>query len=190
MASPFRPLFNNRADQADPFVAPPRPGTSDGSDASGSETHPDWSSSQPGGADFTERERLLLTLARPHLVQAYENAKAMSGVAGQLAATKSALDSAGGPVIVLDRDGWVRTVTPPARHLLAKYFAPRELANGLPETMARWLRHQHVLITQLCVPTPLLVEKPDRRLVAGLPLGVLLSPAVACGRQALDCHYP
>jgi len=56
-----------------------------------------------GRRDFSERERLLLNLLRPHLVQAYRNAEAVTQLHQELTAVRQALETLALGVIVLGR---------------------------------------------------------------------------------------
>ncbi len=54
--------------------------------------------------DFTEHERVLLELLRPHLAQAYQHAEAAGRIREELAETQQALEALDRGVIVLTRD--------------------------------------------------------------------------------------
>jgi DNA-binding CsgD family transcriptional regulator len=86
--------------------------------------------------DFSERERLLLDLLRPHLVQAYRHAEARTSMRRLL----EALDSGNGSaVVLLNSSGGVQLATTRARTLLGSYFG----ASGdshLPERLSDWVR--------------------------------------------------
>jgi DNA-binding CsgD family transcriptional regulator len=116
-------------------------------------------------ADFTERERLLLSVVRPHLVQAHENASVMSTVLGRLAAMNRALEHSSGAVTVLDQNDRITLITPAAERLLTEYFEKREQANCLPDTLVRWIRDQRVLISKCRVLAPLIVDREGKRLI-------------------------
>jgi DNA-binding NarL/FixJ family response regulator len=88
---------------------------------------------------FSERERALLDLLRPHLVGAYETAR-MRATFGAL---EAALETADRGVVVLDRDERIRHATPVAERLLRLYFDGRDAGETLlPQAVATWLRGQ------------------------------------------------
>jgi hypothetical protein len=92
--------------------------------------------------DYTERGRLLLTLVRPHLVQAYENALSITRMKEELDATRRSLEQINAAVIALRDDGRVSSIAPFAQKLLEKYFDSRPRVRGLPETIRDWMRVQ------------------------------------------------
>jgi DNA-binding CsgD family transcriptional regulator len=118
------------------------------------------------GQDFTERERLMLTLLHPHLLQAYRNAVTVTAMREELRATKRALDELGSAVIVLAPGGRVTSMTASARKLLADYFDSCRSGDGLPDTIRQWCRCQRSALAQLRVPEPLVVNDAGKRLVA------------------------
>jgi len=115
-----------------------------------------------GRPDFTERERLLLNLIRPHLVQAYENATAVTTMAEESAAM-NAMEHFGRAAIVLTRHGRVRLISTVAEQLFAKYFGSRR--NGLPDCIKRWMEHQNSLLASMQPPVPLIVNRGEERLI-------------------------
>ena len=84
--------------------------------------------------DFTERERLLLDLLRPHLISLYAAARNR----GMVAALQNCEHS---PrlLVVPGRDGSVDFAGPDARQLLRRYFG-RDAERLLPEAVRDWLR--------------------------------------------------
>jgi hypothetical protein len=68
--------------------------------------------------DFSERERLLLNLLRPHLLQAYHNAEVVTRLFGELTQAGEALEQVEHGVVCLLRGGKVRTMTAQARQWL------------------------------------------------------------------------
>jgi DNA-binding CsgD family transcriptional regulator len=113
--------------------------------------------------NFTERERLLLSLLRPHLVAAYKNAQTVTAMAEELASTKRALRRSGSAAIVLNRDGRVFSISVLAKELLAEYFElSRE--DGLPELVRRWTKRRDESLPGIRVPAPLVMNKKEKRL--------------------------
>jgi DNA-binding CsgD family transcriptional regulator len=108
--------------------------------------------------DFTEQERMLLTLARPHLMQAYRNAATYTRLTEQLAAGQRQLLELDG-VIVLNCDGQVSTVPSTVRRLLTRYFGCKSSTHGLPDTVAYWVRQQSDLVLRFEISCPLIVRR-------------------------------
>ncbi len=93
--------------------------------------------------NFSERDRLLLNLLRPHLTQAYRNAEAVTGMQQALTQVTDILEGLDHGVVVLGRGGRVRMMTRRARQWLGEYFgAPAPQAPRLPDTLRRWVRAQ------------------------------------------------
>lgn len=116
--------------------------------------------------DFSERDRLLLTLLRPHLNQAYRNAEAVDAMRRELTALRNGVESLDQGLVILDRDDRVVTMTARAHRLFEEYFEPLP-APGLPAAVARWLRHvtRSPAADEAPSPrTPLTVELDDRQL--------------------------
>ena len=122
--------------------------------------------------DFRERERLLLNLARPHLVQAYRNAEAVK----QMGQDLSALGQMGefGRAVIVTGQGRVRVMTTRARQWLAEYFGvPSRGGDRLPERLQQWVRHQEAHLPGNpdevgSPPKPLIVDRGEKRLVVRL----------------------
>lgn len=83
---------------------------------------------------FTERDRLVLNLLRPHLVQAYHNALALT-------VARAALDASGQAVIALGQDGRVLSLDEGAWVMLRAYFGDSPSRGcELPDALLRWVR--------------------------------------------------
>ncbi len=89
-----------------------------------------------GHEDFSDREVQLLSLARPHLIQAYRNAELRGARAAVLAALEEGLDTLGRHVMVLDLHGRVEFATDGARRLLGD---PDGMRRGLTEEIHTWI---------------------------------------------------
>jgi DNA-binding CsgD family transcriptional regulator len=92
-----------------------------------------------GDADFSERDRRLLELTRPHMIQAYRAAELREGLAATVGGLRSGLDADGRAVVLLGDDGEVRFASAGARELFAG--GAEELAEGRepPRALAGWL---------------------------------------------------
>jgi DNA-binding CsgD family transcriptional regulator/PAS domain-containing protein len=124
--------------------------------------------------DFSERDRLLLNLLRPHLIQAYRNAEAVTRMHQEAAAARQVLERLNQGVVILTGDGWVRGMNPQARAWMVEYFGvPARRADRLPETLAQWVRQQEAALAATDVPAPqrpLVVERQETQLVVRLLL--------------------
>jgi len=122
--------------------------------------------------DFSERDRSLLQLLRPHLVQAFQNASVVGQLLDESALFGRALDESGHGVIMLTRAGRVRWMSRRAELLMGEYFAgSTHGGNGLPESLHRWVTHQQELFAGPTAPParrPLEIERNGTQLVARL----------------------
>lgn len=119
--------------------------------------------------NFSERDRLLLNLLRPHLAQAHRNARMVTRLRQGLMLGQQIVETDQG-VIVLTCDKRVRLMSARARRWLAEYFGGR--GERLPDTLRRWVEHQEGLLrTPSDVPPPrepLVVGRDAKRLVVRL----------------------
>jgi DNA-binding CsgD family transcriptional regulator len=93
--------------------------------------------------DFSERERQLLDLLRPHLIQAYLNAESVTRFHEEQARTGRALDELSYGVITLTRHGRVQLANARAVAMLTAYCGGSlQRGSRLPEELERWVRHQ------------------------------------------------
>jgi DNA-binding CsgD family transcriptional regulator len=88
--------------------------------------------------DFSERDRLLVDLLRPHLAGLYRAAGVRRLLAGALAGLEADPDSDDRGVVLRRRDGGLELVSASARRLLDGYFAER--GGGLPTALEDWLQ--------------------------------------------------
>jgi DNA-binding CsgD family transcriptional regulator len=96
-----------------------------------------------GGEAFGERERQMLDLARPHLVQAYRNAELRQRSATLIESLRAGLDDRRSAIVVLDADGRVAFATDAGRATLAQLDARTFRRAGddatLPRAVAAWV---------------------------------------------------
>lgn len=123
--------------------------------------------------DFSERDRLVLNLLRPHLATAYARAAANARLHARMAILAQAADTAAAAIIVLSRDNRVNFCTRRAREWLREYFPSRGRTAPcrLPGEVADWLRHQTAAEDTPAIatpPRPLTITRDDRRLVIRL----------------------
>jgi DNA-binding CsgD family transcriptional regulator len=126
--------------------------------------------------DFSERDRLVMNLLRPHLIQAHRNAEAITGLRSILTAAGEEVDCLGRAMIAASGDGRVRFATPRARRWLTVYFDDRPRSGDrLPEAICRWLGDQKACLASTGdaprVRTPLVVRREGRRLVIRIASG-------------------
>ncbi len=129
-----------------------------------------------GHRDFSERDRTVLDLVRPHLVQVRRTAEAVAGLQRELDLLQRAVDERGLGVVALDRDGRVLLMTGLARHGLEERFGRRACANQrLPTEVAQWVASQcSSLAVRDDVRPPLrpcVLDAPHGRLTIHLTLG-------------------
>jgi DNA-binding CsgD family transcriptional regulator len=119
--------------------------------------------------NFTERDRVLLNLAQPHLVQAYRNAAAWTHITNQLRFFETALLSSPVAAIVLADNRRVRAITPKATRLLAQFLPDDSQRVGqLPSLLRRWIASQEKLFDTGEVPArlePLVIRKDGQSIV-------------------------
>jgi DNA-binding CsgD family transcriptional regulator len=112
--------------------------------------------------DFSERERLMLDLLRPHVIHAYQASVAVARLTEALAASEQG-------VILLNRTGEVAFMSDRGGRWLGDYFGPLTAASReLPEPVHAWvqgLQAQRALGDDAPLPAgPLVVEQEGRRL--------------------------
>lgn len=118
--------------------------------------------------DFSERDRLLLNLLRPHFNQSYRNAVMVSAMRDELSMIDQGLELVDRGIVVLAPDGRPQVMTPLARGWLDEHFhAGSTTGHRLPEEISRWISRQTTSGDEILRPmTPLVVEGEGSRLVA------------------------
>ncbi len=122
---------------------------------------------------FTESERLLADLVRPHISQAWHNAKVISRVHRQMQVLREGIENLGGGVIQCSTNGRVQFINAQARGQMAEYFGQtRQVDRSLPGDLLLWLRKQNSELSKSDdapeVREPLVCEKDGGRLVVRL----------------------
>lgn len=118
------------------------------------------------GKDYSERDRRLLSELHPHLLQAYENVQAVTGMRHGTTALHGALDSLGSAVICLSPNSTIRWMTPLAERLLLMYhlLLPRH-PDRLHQTITGWLQVQEAHFSSPTVLPhalrPLVIQGPE-----------------------------
>jgi DNA-binding CsgD family transcriptional regulator len=117
---------------------------------------------------FTEKDRLRLNLARPHIIQAYLYAAELSGRATREFDLHAILRETGVGVIAANPAGEVLHATPGALECLARYLAvPESSPPRLPSRLQEWLREE---ATRKAAPEPqVFVRELDKLIVRRVP---------------------
>lgn len=96
---------------------------------------------------FTERDRTVLNLLQPHLMQAHQTADTLTNLHQTQQKLQGYLNAAGS--VVLNQEGRVHSMTQKAETLLKRYFSDiTHLGQGLPDRLKQWVKHQRSLLTQ------------------------------------------
>ncbi len=122
---------------------------------------------------FTARERLIANLVRPHINQAWHNARLASRLQLKLRMLRRGMDNLPHGVILCSPQGRIQFVNAHARQHLAEYFGTtRQSDRSLPDDLLQWVRtHNSELSENDDAPTvrvPLVREKAGSRLVLRL----------------------
>jgi len=122
---------------------------------------------------FSERDRLIADLVRPHISQAWQNARLIERSHRQMEMLALGFEHLGAGVILCDPNGAVRFINAQARRYLAQHFgATRHTDHHLPEDLRRWLKAQELprdtIDDALPIRSPLIVDATGTRLVIRL----------------------
>ncbi len=125
------------------------------------------------GRNFTERDRLILNLMRPHLAQAYTNVQQYHQLQQENQQLQRSLNHLG--TIVLDSEMQIRSIAPQAIIWLETYFTKSTCSHQqLPDRLQSWLRYQIDCLTQnsavhhVCLP--LRIQRAGRELTIRLTI--------------------
>jgi DNA-binding CsgD family transcriptional regulator len=142
---------------------------------------------------FTERDRLVLNLLRPHLFQAYTNAQQHHQLQQHLDQLQRSINHFG--LIILDTEGEVEWVTPQALIWLETYFPKPTSTFRLPDHLWSWVKCQTKALTDSTGPStpclPLYIERGTQRLVIRLVIEpdryqLMLEEQIQPSLQSLD----
>lgn len=110
--------------------------------------------------DFSDRDRAVLNILRPHLATAFDSARFTSRLRKSLARYHGALEDMPEGIVVLNGLSRVELGTHKARYWMGKYFPGAARAPGaLPEELAAWLRRQAPPGYDPGASSPLFVKK-------------------------------
>jgi DNA-binding CsgD family transcriptional regulator len=90
--------------------------------------------------DFSERDRLILELLRPHLFQAYCNVQKYQQLQSQLNQLQDSVNQLA--LVILDTEGRVQLITPQAASLLELYFPVSSILWQFPDQVWSWVKYQ------------------------------------------------
>lgn len=127
--------------------------------------------------DFSERDRLLLNLLRPHLIQAYHSTDARAQLQHETALLGTTLEGLDRGVIVLTGTERVLLMTERAREWLKRYCGQSSRhATRLPQDVWQWVAQQQTAsLQQGTIPpphAPLVMEREGTRLMVRLLRGM------------------
>lgn len=88
---------------------------------------------------FSERDRAMLSMLRPHLANVYRNVAMLDDLGQRVALLDRAIEIGGLGAILLGVDDRVREMTTTARHWLVAYFGAPSVDDRLPERVRDWL---------------------------------------------------
>ncbi len=91
--------------------------------------------------DFKPRDRRVLQVLQPHLIQAHANAEAMASLTARTAWMEELVDRADQAAILLDATDSIRYAGGRGRQLLRKYFGGPD-RDRLPGLLAGWVREE------------------------------------------------
>jgi DNA-binding CsgD family transcriptional regulator len=115
--------------------------------------------------DFSERDRLVLNLGRPHVAEAWRRARHLERLGAEDGAVEQVAEAADVGIVRV-RARRVRFLSPRAGAQLSAYFGVGPAPRRLPEPLAGWLgaRRQSRPDDPMTPPAPLVVERGGRRL--------------------------
>jgi DNA-binding CsgD family transcriptional regulator len=121
-----------------------------------------------GRGDFSERERRLLNLLRPHLERAHGNALAWTRLGQTLRALERALEAEGCGVVLIERRSEQPALSAQVVRWLEEYCDHRARRSApLPDVVTAWLRRQRDPDAETLLAggrRPLVVQRGARRL--------------------------
>jgi DNA-binding CsgD family transcriptional regulator len=96
------------------------------------------------GREFSDSTKTIVNAIRPHLLQAFQNALAVTQMEVKLGATDLAMEERHQGLISVNREGRIIFFSPHAQRLLGRYgFTFGRGSEWLPPRLRDWLRYQH-----------------------------------------------
>lgn len=95
--------------------------------------------SRNGGMDFSERDRLILTLLKPHLIGSLKNVRELGSIRLERDLLQRGVEAERQGVVLCQPEGLIVCISAFAKEMLHKYFAvPVGEGTTLPETLLNW----------------------------------------------------
>jgi DNA-binding CsgD family transcriptional regulator len=114
------------------------------------------------GWGFSRRDRNVLELLRPHLIQAYQNMASLSEIKARAAESDDVLERLPFGIIKLGKTGRPERITATAQALIERFFPVQERrALALPDDLLRWIRIQNSDHENSLAPANSLVVQKD-----------------------------
>jgi DNA-binding CsgD family transcriptional regulator len=121
--------------------------------------------------DFSERDRLVLNILRPHLNLSYRNAVTVTAAHLELSQIREGVEALDCGLVLLTAEGAVQWMSARARQWLGDYFRPHHIRDrSLPDPLARWLKwHTDTRERELPQPRePFVMAREGARLLVRL----------------------
>lgn len=123
--------------------------------------------------DFTADEIATLELLRPHIVQAFGNAEAVTRMRDELSALKQLIDKMNRAVLAFSSLGKIQWATPRAHHLMVEYgLQGSRQSDWLPTTLKDWIKQYLAKLdssSDLAEPLePMIIDRKERTLTIRL----------------------
>ncbi len=113
------------------------------------------------GTDFSERDRLILTLLRPHLINALRNVTELGRMRLERDLLQKGAEAERQGVILLQSDGMILCISPVAKEMLKRWFdATTQEGHFLPGTLYQWFKAKG--FSKIVEREPLTLEKEGR----------------------------
>ncbi len=120
---------------------------------------------------FTDREKLIGELVRPHIAQALRNARMISHCKCQLDLLNDGIEDAGCAAILCTSSGKIQRISALARRYIVQYFGTvRGIACRVPDELLCWMRREQAIVStnNILPSTPMVLAKNGIRLIVHL----------------------
>jgi DNA-binding CsgD family transcriptional regulator len=95
---------------------------------------------------LTERDRLILNILRPHLIQSYKKANYSQQLRQNNHQSQQILNHLG--AITINSTGYIKSIAPQASSWLETYYPKPTLTAHLPDRLKSWVNHQVTHLNQ------------------------------------------
>jgi DNA-binding CsgD family transcriptional regulator len=112
--------------------------------------------------DFTERDRLVLSLFRPHVIAAMRSVKELCRLKTERGLLEKGIEAEGQGAVLIDREGTILGITPQARELMKRYLdaSPSEGDHIAGELLA-WFMKETASPPDRIERPPFVMEKAE-----------------------------